>query len=82
VVQQNNQADRVSPGKEATKNTKPTGPSLSFSSSKGRPKPPPGKRKAVGALEEEKVGGSTKDMPAKKKSKKSSKALLSFGDDA
>jgi hypothetical protein len=77
VVQQANQADQISPGKEATKSTKVTGPSLSFSSSKGRPKPLSGKRKLVGDQEE---GGSVKDMPAKKKSKKPSKTLLSFGD--
>ncbi|KAF8235750.1 hypothetical protein L208DRAFT_1376365 [Tricholoma matsutake] len=82
VVQQADKPGPVSPSKEATKNTKATAPSLSFSSSKGRTKPPPGKRKAVGDPEEVKNSGSAKDMPAKKKSKKPSTALLSFGEDA
>lgn len=82
VVQQADKPGPVSPSKEATQNTKATAPSLSFSSSKGRTKPPPGKRKAVGDPEEVKNSGSAKDMPAKKKSKKPSTALLSFGEDA
>jgi len=82
TAQQAKLAERVSPGKEAAKNTKATGASLSFSSSKGRPKILPGKRKAVGDPGKEMASGSSKDMPAKKKSKKPSKTLLSFGDDA
>lgn len=82
MVHQTNQADQGSPGKAATNNVKATGSSLSFSSSERRTKTPLGKRKVAVNSEEGKDGKSVKDVPAKKKSKKSSKALLSFGDDA
>jgi hypothetical protein len=78
VVQQSSQPERVLAGKEASKTM---GPSLSFSSSKGRLKPPPGKRKAP-SDPDRKDSGNVMGMPAKKKPKKPSKTLLSFGDDA
>ncbi|KAG6827617.1 hypothetical protein H0H92_011074 [Tricholoma furcatifolium] len=52
--------------------------SLSFSSSKGNAKTTTNKRKAIGDIE----GVEKNDAPSKKKAKKTSKKLLSFGDDA
>jgi len=52
---------------------------LSFSSSKGGVKPPAVKRKAVDLPSSEK---GQKKQGSSKKAKKSSKTLLSFGDDA
>ena len=62
---------------------KPQLQGLSFSSS-SRTKTSVGKRKAVGQPEEEKEGNGDKDKKGsvKKKAKKPSKTLLSFGDDA
>ena len=54
---------------------------LSFSSGRGA-KPTTGKRKAVGSLVEPDDGASEKEKRPKKKVKKNTKALLSFGDDA
>lgn len=58
--------------------------SLSFSSSKtgNKPKTSVGKRKAVGDANEEMDIKRAKNGPTKKKPKKASKTLLSFGDDA
>lgn len=62
---------------------KPQQQGLSFSSS-SKTKTSTGKRKAIGQPEEEEKGNSNKDKKGsvKKKAKKPSKTLLSFGDDA
>jgi hypothetical protein len=71
--------------KEATNaSSKSLTGSLSFSSSKTghKAKTTAGKRKAIGDGDDEKDIKKTKNTPTKKKSKKPSKTLLSFGDDA
>ncbi|KAF5382712.1 hypothetical protein D9615_002862 [Tricholomella constricta] len=55
--------------------------SLSFSSSKGKLKAANSKRKAVGDPEDARAS-KIPNAPTKKKAKKASKTLLSFGDDA
>ncbi|KAF8896543.1 hypothetical protein BD779DRAFT_593044 [Infundibulicybe gibba] len=68
------------PGGAPATGTKTPAPSLSFSSSKEGIKKPLGKRKAVGDPEGDKDLSGKKGL--KKKPKKESKKLLSFGDDA
>ncbi|KAG6817263.1 hypothetical protein H0H87_010924 [Tephrocybe sp. NHM501043] len=62
---------------ETTKGKKPN--SLSFSSSKTKPKPSGNKRKAIGEVNSE---TKSSGAPSKKKQKKASKTLLSFSDEA
>lgn len=68
------------PSKEAATGAKTQPGSLSFSSSKTGPKSKATKRKAVGDTGEETDMKKNKNVPMKKP-KKSSKRLLSFGDD-
>lgn len=78
------QSDAV-PSKEATNaSSKSQTGSLSFSSSKTghKAKTSAGKRKAVGDGDDEKDIKKAKNAPTRKKPKKPSKTLLSFGDDA
>jgi len=72
-------SDSALPNRDTAKGAKTTGPSLSFSSSKGGYKSSSKKRKVVGDSDD---GKSREQTPAKKKPKKASKVLLSFGDDA
>jgi len=75
-----NDANEPTSNTESAPKAKLQTPALSFSSSKSGLKPSKGKRKAVGDLDD---GIGTKSrMVTGKKGKKSSKALLSFGDDA
>ncbi|KAG6906443.1 hypothetical protein DXG01_013926 [Tephrocybe rancida] len=66
--------------KEPVKDKKTTSGNLSFSSSKAKTKLSNNKRKAVGDTVGEEIRSSI--APSKKKPKKASKTLLSFGDDA
>ncbi|KAF8071653.1 hypothetical protein FPV67DRAFT_1411879 [Lyophyllum atratum] len=75
-------AAEASAAKEATSNVKTQSSSLSFSSSKSGVKSSNKKRKAIGEPSEDAKANKSANLSTKKKAKKASKTLLSFGDDA